>query len=131
MCARLVYRYTRMCMYGRYAREKGHLPLVSLNKVKSCPETPAPASNRPGARSSQRCLVSPAGPCIYTCGHTWACMCVSGGSPSWAAFPSAPTHPLCRPKTRGTTTSSMSCWPGCLPSSGGPSACRRLRPTIT
>lgn len=68
--------------------------------------------------------------CTCMCGHSWACTCV-WGSPRSAAPLSAASNPLHRPKMRGTTTSSMSCWLGCPPSSGRPSACRRPRPTTT
>jgi hypothetical protein len=70
--------------------------------------------------------------CVYMCAHMHVCepVCIMGSS-RWVALFSAPTCPLYRPKTRGITTFSMSCWLGCLPSSGKPSAYRRLRPTIT
>lgn len=142
MSALWIHMYVGMC--SQYTCENGHFSLISPKIIKFFPEPPTHhhirASPPPplllanahwkltrhrGAQSFLQARV-----CIYIYGYTWVCMCVSG-SPRWALPFSAPIYLLCRPKMKGTTTSSMSCWLDCLPSSGRPSAFRRPRPTTT
>lgn len=124
--------------------EKSHLFLILQKNVKPYPEHPPhhltraspPSSPYPqpepgwGSFHTQVPGLTCSPVCVFTFVGTPGPVCVCG-SHRWAAPLSAPTHLLCRPKMRGTTTSSTSCWLGCLPNSGRPSAYRRLRPTTT
>lgn len=144
MCTSALWIHMYVGMCSQYTCENGHLSLIFPKKIKFCSEPPPhhdirASSTLPlllasahqkltqhrGAQSSLQACV-----CIYIYGYTWVCMCV-WGSPRWAVPLSAPIYLLCRPKMKGTTTSSMSCWLDCLPSSGRPSAFRRPRPTTT
>lgn len=110
-------------------------PCDYFSKVKPCsellptstPDPPTPASARLGSLDTEEPVSPEACVCVYLRVHLGLYVCLGvtrmGGSPLC-------THPpLHRPETRGTTTSSMSSWLGCLPNSGRPSAFRRPRPT--
>lgn len=126
----------RGCVWPAHRREQhlshGMLPRTPPHRhPRLLHPLPAPRQSQAGSSLSTEGTGPPCRPgCVFILVGTPGPVCV-WRSPRWTAALSALTRPLCRPKTRGTTTSSTSCWLGCLPSSGRPSACRRLRPTTT